>query len=1170
MTVRKKAVLILAGLLAALYGTLYLTANLVLLRSYQAVESQRASEEAQRAVDTVESELSFLDGTVKDWSSWTDTYAFMQTRDPAYTRDNLDGTALSNLNIEVLLYLDVQGRPVFAAEQKPGQRIHHKMLKEETKTLVSTCLPDDIEKPSSGVIYLHGVPVLVVTRPIWRNDSTGPSRGTLIMARYVDGRKLHRLSDMLRLDVAIHRLDASWRAELERRSGGRATSSPLWTSVLSSESIGGYAVLRGPKSDPVAIIETASPRSITKQGRETLSRFLVAFLAAGLVLGLAVLLLLDRGILARLKTLDRDLQLVGTAPDSSARVHVDADPGKADELTRVALTVNSVLTSLELARQSFAKAFELNPNLMAITRISDGACVEVNQAFLEKTGYTREEVIGHTSGDLRLYEDSELAKGITALVREHGEVRNQEINIRRKSGARLVGLCSAQTMDVSSAERVLSVIGDITELKAIEQELREAKEAALAATAAKSVFLANMSHEIRTPLNGVIGSTGLLLRTQLDERQRRYCNTITFSGEILLNLINDILDFSKIESGRMELDDSEFGLVDTIEDLADTFSLHAAEKGVELVNRIAADLPLRIRGDQTRLRQVLINLIGNAVKFTESGEIVIDCSAETKGEDQTTLKCSVSDTGIGISPEQQSRLFESFSQVDASITRNYGGTGLGLAISKSLVEMMGGEIWVESEARKGSKFLFTVPLGAVAGSASARSGDMRSACSNMRVLAVDDNQVNREVISEMLTSWAIEHETACDAAEAMKHLMRAVKEERPFGLVLLDYQMAQVDGLGLARIIRTTPDVSQVPIVMLTSSDLTREEYEAPDVRVSKCLSKPIRQSSLLDAIMETARGLPDSPTRRLADSQTRRPADSPAGVCHAGARILLAEDNEVNQMVVEEMVRMAGASCEIAANGQQAVNALIDRDFDLVLMDCQMPDVDGYEATGVIRTMEALLQDSRHIPIIALTANALAGDRQACLAAGMDDYLAKPIMPDTLFAMLDKWLPDTSGRTEAAPAPTALAEPSALEQRAEPAAEPVEEPAAQGPEHSSTEDATDGLPLDLDGLLARCGGSKLLAMKLLDKFCTRTPDELVELEETLTAGDAAELASLAHRLKGASATLSAESLRAEAADLERLAKEQNLPDAAQCVEGVKREFARLKDYLTNEMDAAA
>ena len=412
-------------------------------------------------------------------------------------------------------------------------------------------------------------------------------------------------------------------------------------------------------------------------------------------------------------------------------------------------------------------------------------------------------------------------------------------------------------------------------------------------------------------------------------------------------------------------------------------------------------------------------------------------------------------------------------------------------------------------------------------------------CSNMHILAVDDNLVNREVISEILTSWAIENETACNADEAMKHLVRAAKEEHPFDLVLLDYQMPKVDGLELARIIRNNSDISQVSLILLTSSDLTREEYTAPDVRISKCISKPIRQSALLDAILETRGGLPCStiPNKEEAFSSIK--------INHKGAHILLAEDNEVNQMIVDEMVCMVGISCDIAANGYQVVDAVKEYKFDLVLMDCQMPGIDGFQATKLIREWEASSENPCSIPIIALTANALKGDREICIAAGMNDYLTKPIMPDVLFAMLDKWLPNTSEQIVAQPVTTSLIEPSAP-------------------------NAADGSPISIDGLLARCGGKKSLAMKLLSTFCTRTPNELTELEQTLKAGTAAELASQAHRLKGAAATLSAEPLRTEAAELERLAKEDNLSDAAQCMGRIKLEFTRLKDYLTEETKTAA
>jgi len=1139
LTVRKKAVLLLVGLLAGLYCILYISANVVFLRSYKAVERQRATEEGHRAIDAIQNELSGLNASAKDWAAWNSTYSFMRTRNPVFIHENLDASALSNLDINALILFDTNGKPVLAYEHMAGQRTNHTMRPQCVQTIKQACTPMNSTTNTAGVTCLYGIPVLLVTSPILRGDSTGPSRGTLIMARYIDSNKFNKLSKILRLKLKIHEFDAGWRAELIRNVAEQSTQNPVWANELSNESIGGYALLRKPNTELSAIIETISPRSIMAQGRQTLYSFLVAFLITGIIVGFAVMRLLDRGLLARLKMLDIDLHRIGATPGASSRVNIDSDPGKADELTRVALAVNSMLASLEAAQQNFTKAFELNPNIMAITRTSDGAFLEVNQAFLDKTGYSREEVIGHTSMDLELYDHPELSEGITGLVRKHGEVVNREITILCKTGDRLIGLGSAQSMDIDGTEQVLAVVGDITKLKTIEKELRTAQEAALAANAAKSAFLANMSHEIRTPLNGIIASTGLLLHTNLDERQLRYCNTITYSGGILLNLINDILDFSKIESGRMELDNTEFGLVDTIEELLETFTHRAAEKGLELISRIAADVPLHIRGDQMRLRQILMNLIGNAMKFTEHGEVVVNCSIVKQDESQTTIKCSVKDSGMGISPQQQNRLFKSFSQVDASTTRNHGGTGLGLAISKNLVKLMGGEIWVESSAGKGSEFIFTAQVGTVDECELAGGVNLQSVCGNLRVLVIDHNQVSRDAIGEMLTSWAIVHKTVGSAAEVMQQLVEATNDHCPYGLVLLDYSMPEVNGLELTRMIRASSDFSSVPIICMISSDLTEKEYKALDMSNAKYISKPIRQSALLNAILETGGVLPKATPSVIRENP---PTDI---TYHTGAHLLLAEDNEVNQMVLEDMVCMAEMTCDIATNGKEAVDAVKSMRFDLILMDCQMPDIDGFQATSLIREWEESSGSTNRIPIIALTANALQGDREACLAAGMDDYLTKPIMPDVLFKMLDKWLSNDLKQTHISSTNTSSSE----------------QPSVAVP---------DGPPIDITALLARCAGKNSLAKKLLDSFCVRTPDELEQMENVLASGSLVELASLAHRLKGASATISAEPLRTAAAELERTAKETNLAEAARIMERIKQEYARLIIHLKDEMETAA
>ncbi len=1139
MTVRKKAVLLFVGLFAGLYCILYISTNLVFLDSYRDVERKRAIDEGNRATAAIQNELTRLSSSAKDWAAWNSTYSYMKTRNPAFIHENLDASALENLDINAFIFIDLNARPVIALEHKAGQSSNHKMLPQDLQKIIQACTPIHTDDNTTGVAFLYGMPVLLATSPILKGDSTGPPRGMLIMARYIDRTKSNSLSNMLGLRLNLYQFKNNWRAELIRNIAEQETTDPIWANELSSKTIGGYAVLQKPNSEISAIVETISPRSTIRQGRQTLSTFLAAFLITGLIVVFAVLLLLDRGLLVRLKKLDVELQRVGTTPGAFSRVSIDSDPNKADELTRVALTVNSMLASLEAARQNFTKAFEINPNIMAITRTCDGVFLEVNQAFIDKIGYSREEVIGHTSMDLRLYDHPDLWDGITGLVRRNGGILNHEVIIRSKSGRNIVGLSSAQSMDIDGAEQVLAVVGDITELKTIELELRNAQEAALAANAAKSAFLANMSHEIRTPLNGIIGSTGLLLHTELDERQRRYCNTITFSGGILLNLINDILDFSKIESGRMELENTEFGLVDTIEELLETFTHRANEKGLELISHIAANVPLQVRGDQMRLRQILMNLIGNAIKFTERGEVVVNCSIVDPGENLTTIKCSVKDSGMGISPEQQNRLFKSFSQVDASTTRNHGGTGLGLAISKNLVKLMDGKIWVESDAGKGSEFLFTAQVGTVADTELARGVSLKSVCGSLRVLVVDDNQVNRNVLSEMLSSWAIDSNSVADVYEMMQALTNAVKEERAFGLVLLDYSPSDKCVSELLELISKSPNSAQIPVIFMTSTEPSIEEYESLNTGIFRCLSKPIRQSALLNAILESSGVLPKitAPVVKT-NKQTELTR-------YTGAHLLLAEDNEVNLMVLEDMVCMAEMTCDIVTNGQEAIDAVKGMNFDLILMDCQMPVVDGFQATRQIREWEHSCEVPRHIPIIALTANALSGDRELCIASGMDDYLSKPIMPDVLFGMLDKWLSDNSSK--------------------------VEVNIVNIPGSDLSDKSTCGtLPYNINALLARCAGKSSLAEKLLNTFCSRTPDELAEMEKVLASGNLVELALMAHKLKGASATISAEPLRKEAARLEQLAKERNLADAELCMERVIQEYLQLKTYLADEIEPAA
>jgi PAS domain S-box-containing protein len=541
-------------------------------------------------------------------------------------------------------------------------------------------------------------------------------------------------------------------------------------------------------------------------------------------------------------------------------------------------------------------------------------------------------------------------------------------------------------------------VHDITERVNTQADLREARDQAMQASRLKSEFLANMSHEIRTPLNGVLGMTSLLLETELGSEQRDFAETVRGSGESLLGLLNDILDFSKIEAGHLDLESIDFDPQSLVEDVANLLSLPAHEKGVELVCNLPVEGPTTVRGDPGRFRQILTNLVGNAVKFTSSGEVVVQLTVDGRDETTTLVHCEVIDTGIGIAPADQADLFNSFSQVDASTTRLYGGTGLGLAISRQLVELMGGHIGVRSEIGQGSTFWFTLPLVA----SPAAPPAPKASLGGLRILVVDDNATNRIILTRFLQSWGIRSEQADGAAEARLAIAASVAEGQPFDAALLDLQMPGMDGIDLAGSIAADPSIPSLKMVLLSSAGLGGETEKARDAGITGYLTKPVRQSQLYDclAIIMGAAEL-TRPTAAVASC-----AAANARSVGGGARgtILIAEDNAVNQRVAAAMVKSLGYQVEVVADGAQAVNAVKTTTYQAILMDCQMPVLDGYQATASIRGFEVA---SQRVPIIAVTASAMRSDHQYCLAAGMDDYVAKPLSLEALAEVLARWLPD-------------------------------------------------------------------------------------------------------------------------------------------------------------------
>ena len=753
-----------------------------------------------------------------------------------------------------------------------------------------------------------------------------------------------------------------------------------------------------------------------------------------------------------------------------------------------------------------------------------------NPAFGKLTGYSDAEVIGRRVDQLLFGPSTEVksVRKFEQALRNGHEMTDDVLQYHRNGRTMWVELRLIPIRDANGRlARWIGIETDITVRHQTEEALRAAKQSAEMSNRAKSEFLANMSHEIRTPLNAVVGMTELALTTKLNSEQRDYLNCVQSSADTLLGLLNDVLDVSKIEAGKMEIENVTFNLAELVRETIKALAVKAHDKGLELAIHMPMDIPQYMEGDPMRIRQVLYNLVGNGIKFTEQGEVVVEVEEQWTTDDEICLHIAVRDTGIGIPKDRLQQIFESFTQVDSSMARRFGGTGLGLTITSELVRMMEGKIWVQSSLGEGSTFHFTIQLRLVEPPESAPLAVDAEELVGKQALVVDDNATNRRILDEILRHWGIEPTLTDGAEAAMEELQKLSQTGQTFELVLLDAMMPRVDGFELAEWIKNRPELNCGPVMMLSSADRPNSAARCRQLGIETYLVKPVSASSLLEAIMASLSG---HHSKQCAADKTISDcgpiaSDEPVRLL----KVLVVDDHEPNRKLAMQILERRGHACDSATDGDEAVAAVSQKPYDIVLMDVQMPGSDGFVATKKIRRNEQA--SGSHLPIVALTAHALTGDREKCLAAGMDSYLAKPIHAKELIAMVERI---TTGR-----------------------------PSQPNANDLSTAPGTRAKPFDISEALQRMNGETDLLIEHIGFVVNDAPQLIYRMRNAIASSDANSLAIAAHRLKSLVGTYNHDEAHGLSYSLELMGKERKLDDGAATIDRLEQlvtEFVKALD----------